>query len=112
MGKRRLRGIIERIEPISGSGPRKVKDDFGGPDIEVKGTEIAPSKPAHVRKAELDAIRDHNRRQILQLLPQHVVPEYAKAAPKMIAPHKPGMRPIATLAGNAIYIPNKPWRRF
>lgn len=108
MGKRRLRGIIERIEPLSGSGPRVEKCDLGGPDIVVRGTEIAPSKPAHVRKAERDAIRAYNRKQILRLLPnQAIVPEYAKPKPEP----KPQGLPLGSDHTITITTPPKPWRR-
>lgn len=34
-----------------------------------------------------------------------------KPKPRLVPPRKPGMRPIATLNGNAMYVPNPKWRR-
>ncbi len=90
MGKRRLRGVIGAIEPLSGREALRVADDFGGPDIAVQGTKLAPQRTAHEITAERQAQRDLARKIALQGLPQHVVPEYAR----LPQPAKPVPKPF------------------
>lgn len=90
MSKRRLRGIIGAIEPLSGRTEQTVPDDFGGPDIVVQGTALAPQRTARELTAERQAQRDLARKIALQGLPQHVVPEYAR----LPQPAKPTPKPF------------------
>lgn len=90
-----------QVETLSDHKADHGRCDFTRERIKSEPRAIATARDA--RKARAEAERKANR-MILNLMP-------STAEPRLVAPTKPGMRVITTIAGCAVYVSKKPWRR-
>lgn len=101
---------IFRLEGLSDGIDRRMVDDFTGQPLErtvrvIDDPDVA--RDAAKRKHAAD-----QRALLAAVLPQALgIEQTVRVEPKLVAPHLPGQRAIATIAGNAVLYPMPPWRR-
>lgn len=117
MPRKRKSITILRIESMSTGRvhrPPVGVDDFTGEQIEPV-EDMTPVRPIADPQVAINTgkrQRAADYRKVLEaVLPQALPERTVQIESKLVAPHTPGQRAIATIAGNAVLYPMPPWRR-
>lgn len=107
---------IFRIESMSTGReyrpPTGTVDDWGQPIVQP--IDKSPIRPIADPQVTIDAgkrQRAADYRKLLEAVLPQALPERTGVEPKLVVPHTPGQRAIATIADNAVLYPMPPWRR-
>lgn len=99
--------VIERLSDGQVVQPEVFVDDFSGEAVPV----VQQARPARELASAQSVMDTANRRREAEARAMLVRTGLVREEGRLVPPVQPGMRPVATIGGLAMYIARKPWRR-